>query len=74
MNRAVKRYFVDAMGGMSLGLFSTLIIGLIIKQIGLLFPPSGWGGIAGQFLIRIGQLLSVFTGAVYGVRKEYVKQ
>lgn len=69
MNKIVKRYFVDAMGGMSLGLFSTLIIGLIIKQIGSFFPASGGGVLflSGQFLIRIGQMLTVFTGAAIAV-------
>lgn len=59
MNKYVKRYLVDALGGMALGLFSTLIIGLIIGQIGKFFPAT----VAGQFLIKIGQLLTVFTGA-----------
>ncbi|MDE5797904.1 MAG: PTS sugar transporter subunit IIC [Treponemataceae bacterium] len=74
MNRYVKRYGVDALGGMALGLFSTLIIGLIIGQIGKFFPgaaaltQTAGGGTkalvyAGQFLVRIGQLLTVFTGA-----------
>lgn len=30
----LKRYFVDALGAMALGLFSSLIIGLILSQIG----------------------------------------
>ncbi|MBD5446827.1 MAG: PTS sugar transporter subunit IIC [Treponema sp.] len=74
MNRYVKRYGVDALGGMALGLFSTLIIGLIIGQIGKFFPgaaaltQTAGGGTkalvyAGQFLVKIGQLLTVFTGA-----------
>ena len=29
----LKRYFVDAMSAMALGLFSSLIIGLIISQL-----------------------------------------
>ena len=79
MNKYVKRYLVDALGGMASGLFSTLIIGLIIKQIGSFFPSAesllivdgvataGWWTCAlvyvGQFLIRIGQILTVLTGA-----------
>lgn len=70
MNKYVKRYLVDALGGMALGLFSTLIIGLIIGQIGKFFPatPADTGfakalWLTGQFFIRIGQLLTVFTGA-----------
>lgn len=33
IKRLFKRYFIDAMGAMALGLFSSLIIGLIISQI-----------------------------------------
>lgn len=79
MNKYFKRYFVDALGGMALGLFSTLIIGLIIKQIGGFFPSAASlnivngvrtcsGGHAalvyiGRFMICIGQILTVLTGA-----------
>lgn len=79
MNKYVKRYLVDALGGMSLGLFSTLIIGLIIKQIGGFFPAADSLAIVdgvrtcsgfhaslvytGRFLICIGQILTVLTGA-----------
>lgn len=77
MNRYFKRYAVDTFGGMSLGLFSTLIIGLIIKQIGGFFPSgdalraagSTYGSLyiplsyAGRFFMLIGQTLTVLTGA-----------
>lgn len=33
VKKILKRYFVDALGAMALGLFSSLIIGLIISQI-----------------------------------------
>lgn len=33
-SKLFKRYFIDAMGAMALGLFSSLIIGLIISQLG----------------------------------------
>jgi len=79
MNRYFKRYFVDAFGGMALGLFSTLIIGLIIKQTGGFFPAAASLNIVdgvytcsrghavlvytGRFLVSIGQMLTVLTGA-----------
>jgi uncharacterized membrane protein len=66
MNKYVKRYLVDALGGMALGLFSTLIIGLIIKQIGGFFPAAGAPAVlvyTGRFLITIGKILTVLTGA-----------
>ena len=34
IKKILKRYFVDAMGAMALGLFASLIIGLIIGQVG----------------------------------------
>ena len=34
IKKILKRYFVDALGAMALGLFSSLIIGLIISQFG----------------------------------------
>ena len=74
MNKYVKRYLVDALGGMALGLFSTLILGLILKQIGEFFPGLDTLSLAstsfyrilvytGQFFIVIGKILTVLTGA-----------
>ncbi|MBE6350847.1 MAG: PTS sugar transporter subunit IIC [Spirochaetaceae bacterium] len=70
MNKIVKRYLVDALSGMALGLFSTLIIGLIIKQIGSFFPvatPESTPFIialshCGSFFVKIGQCITVLTG------------
>ncbi len=59
MNKFVKRYLVDALGGMAMGLFSTLIIGLILKQVGGFFP----GTAPGRFLVGLGNLATVLTGA-----------
>ncbi len=76
MNKYVKRYIVDALGGMALGLFSTLIIGLILKQIGGFFPKIDTLNVAGSiskfhymlvytglFFTVIGKILTVLTGA-----------
>ena len=39
-----KRYFIDALGAMALGLFASLIIGLILTQmINLIWPQIGAG-------------------------------
>ena len=59
MNKFARRYLVDATGGMALGLFSTLIIGLILRQMGNLMPGTAPGG----FLKLIGQVITVLTGA-----------
>lgn len=58
----LKRYFIDGLNGMAQGLFCTLIVGLIIKQIGNLI-----GGDAGAFIIAIGSIAMVSTGAVIGI-------
>lgn len=60
--RKVLNYiFIDGLSGMALGLFATLIIGTIIKQIGSYIPGS-----AGSFLVVIGQVASSVTGAGIG--------
>ncbi|MDO5477554.1 MAG: PTS sugar transporter subunit IIC [Clostridia bacterium] len=58
----LKRLFIDGLSGMALGLFATLIIGTILKQIGAYIP-----GIIGSYLIVIGQAASILTGAGIGV-------
>ncbi len=58
----LKRLFIDGLSGMALGLFGTLIIGTILKQIGSYIP-----GEIGYYLIIIGQAASLLTGAGIGV-------
>ena len=60
--RFCKRWFIDAFSGMALGLFCTLIAGLIIKQIGLLFGNNA----ISTFLTNVGQTATVLTGAGIG--------
>ncbi len=48
LRRIFKRYFVDAMGAMALGLFSSLIIGLIISQRSPGLPTAGDRGVERQ--------------------------
>ncbi len=55
--------FIDGLTGMAWGLFSTLIIGLIIEQIGKLIGNNQ----IGNMLILIGKVCSVLTGAGIGV-------
>lgn len=55
--------FIDGLAGMSWGLFSTLIIGLIIEQIGKLVGDN----YIGNMLILIGKISSSLTGAGIGV-------
>ena len=46
--KILNRIFIDGLSGMALGLFSTLIIGTIIAQIGTLI-----GGPVGSYLKAI---------------------
>lgn len=54
--------FIDGLSGMALGLFSTLIIGTIIAQIGSLI-----GGEVGKYLTAIANVAKSITGAGIGV-------
>ncbi len=54
--------FIDGLSGMALGLFSTLIIGTIIAQVGTLI-----GGTVGGYLIAMANVAKTITGAGIGV-------
>ncbi|MFI3163137.1 MAG: PTS sugar transporter subunit IIC [Bacillota bacterium] len=56
-----KRWFIDGFSGMALGLFCTLLIGLIIKQVGTLI-----GGVIGSTLYDLGVVASALMGAGIG--------
>ena len=60
---SVKRYAIDALGAMSLGLFSSLIIGLIIKMIG--------DHLHLQILTDIGVKAMSVVGAAIGISVAY---
>lgn len=59
----VKRYLINGLSGMALGLFSTLMVGLIMKQLGGIAPDS-W---LGELLIQLGSLASVMAGVGIGI-------
>ena len=56
---SAKRYFVDAMGSMALGLFATLLIGTIFETLG---QYTGW-----DLLIEIAGYAKGCTGAALGI-------
>lgn len=60
MNKYVKRYCIDAMGGMAQGLFASLLVGTIIKTLGQqlikLFAEGGVFYSACQFLVNAGTI------------------
>jgi uncharacterized membrane protein len=62
----LNRVFIDGLSGMALGLFSTLIVGTIIQQIGLLF-----GGSIGDMLFFLGKFAAAMTSAGIGVGVAY---
>lgn len=61
MKKILKEIFVDGLSGMAVGLFATLIIGTVIKQIGSLVP-----GMVGEYINMIGNIASAVTGAGIG--------
>jgi uncharacterized membrane protein len=54
--------FIEGLTGMASGIFPTIVIGLIIGQVGSLI-----GGQIGNTLIIIGKVCSCFTGAGIGI-------
>ena len=60
--KILNRIFIDGLSGMALGLFSTLIIGTIIAQIGTVI-----GGPVGSYLKTISNVAKTLTGAGIGV-------
>ena len=62
LKKALNIFFIDGLNGMAQGLFSTLIIGTILSQIGLLIP-----GTIGSLLYTIGKISASLTGAGIGV-------
>ncbi len=61
MKKWLNRLFIDGLSGMATGLFSTLIVGTIIQQIGTLI-----GGSIGNFLFLFGKVAAALTGAGIG--------
>lgn len=62
MKKYLNHLLIDGLSGMALGLFSTLIIGTIIGQIGTLI-----GHDIGTYLIAISNVAKTVTGAGIGV-------
>lgn len=60
---SVKNYVIKVLNGMALGLFSSLIIGLILKQIGILLNI--------EILLNIGQIAQYMMGPAIGAGIAY---
>lgn len=63
-------YFVTALSYMALGLFSTLIIGLIIKTVGGQIGTTSFSNL-GEVLIQIGDIAISLTGPAIGIAIAY---
>jgi len=61
--RGVREYFIKVLNGMALGLFASLIIGLILKQIGTLMNIS--------VLVNFGQVAQYMMGPAIGAGVAY---
>lgn len=59
----MKNFFIKSLNGMALGLFSSLITGLILKQLGLLLSIN--------FLIQLGTLSQFLMGPAIGAGIAY---
>ncbi len=66
VKKVLNYILVDGLSGMTMGLFATLIIGTIIKQIGSYVP-----GVLGNYLVIVGQIASSVTGAGVGCGVAY---
>ena len=62
MKKILNHIFIDGLSGMALGLFSTLIIGTIIGQIGTLV-----GNEIGTYLIAISSVAKIMNKTVNSI-------
>ena len=63
-----RRYLVDALGAMALGLFASLLIGTIMNTVGSLLPGDTEFA---QFLIKAGEFASKASGAAMSIAIAY---
>lgn len=67
MKKLLQHVFIDGLSGMALGLFSTLIIGTILQQLGNLLSISPLPPIIPQAIIWFGRLAASLTSAGIGI-------
>ncbi len=63
IRKYLNRLFIDGLSGMAYGLFATLIIGTIIKQIGTIIGDNS----VGNYFVSMGMVAQTITGAGIGV-------
>ncbi len=64
-------FLVDSFNGMALGLFSTLIIGVIFTQIGLLIQQNDFFHTFGVHITSLGNILKSLMGVGIGIGMAY---
>ena len=62
VKKILKEIFIDGFSGLAMGIFPTLIIGVILSQIGTLT-----GGRIGELLLIVGKIASSLTGVGIGI-------
>lgn len=60
---SIKSYFIDTLGSMALGLFSSLIVGLILEQIG--------SKLGVNILVELGKMAKFLMGPAIGIAVAY---
>jgi len=68
---SVERYFIDALGAMALGLFASLIVGLILRTAGEQLTNFVGEGPVFTFLTDIGVAAMGMMGPAIGVAVAY---
>ena len=63
LKKYLNRLFIDGLSGMAYGLFSTLIIGTILCQIGTIIGQN----FVGNYISAMGEIAKTITGAGIGV-------
>lgn len=66
LKKYAKRYFIDAMGAMALGLFASLLIGTIFKALGMIPIPK-----VSDFLTEVGGYGAKIAGPAMAVAIAY---
>ena len=61
LRKLYERILVQGLSGMAFGLFSTLLLGTIVEQIGLRVP-----GVAGDYILAVAAIAKTLTGAGIG--------
>jgi uncharacterized membrane protein len=64
---SAKRYLQDALSAMAMGLFASLLVGLIIKTIGDEWIAFGGENAVANFLVKIGQESMKYMGGAIGI-------